>query len=973
MRTLAQSLALAVSALLLAGPAAAQTSPAAPDVAHWFPRFEFDAAAFRQPAVEFAPFARWWWPGNDVTTEELQREVNLLADHAFGGVEIQPFALLPINGKEQIGRVMSWDSPSYYANVRTVLEAARKRGLTVDITDGSGWPAGGPHLTAEDNLLTLRYASLDVTGGRALHLAVPRASTEPTKLPVFGTTFYSKVDPSLSKLQAVVATKVLGQQGEQTQLDPNSTLDLNGQVLNGQLDWQAPAGNWRILAFWAMPSGEKPGIIATNPAGFVFDHFDSTKVRKNYEWLFGERNGLAPYYGNPLRAVFNDSYEFKSERHYSHDFLRVFRQQRGYDPVPWLAANLHPGYNNQYYRMSKPDTKTDFTFTDQDWRLLYDYDLTLSDLLQANFLKFSKRWLERRGLLHSTQAYGIHMDRIAAAGLASVPETEQLEGGNYEGMMKVVSSGAHLYNRPITAAEAFVYIERAWMSTPQKLKISADKAFAAGVNQLIYHGIAYRYKTEKLPPEGWSPFSLSIYGTNFSDNFNESNAFWADLKPLNQYLQRTQYALRAGKPHADVLVYLPFLDLDEMTSNPEEILTHGYLPGVEASLPSNQPTRKGPMAEWSRQLWPLLNQLEAAGLTWEWVNDASLQAATTAQNGQFSIRGNTYQALLLAHVPYMQLPTAQRLRELGQGGARLLAVGELPGKQPGFLKYAARDRQTQQLVEAAFTGPGATRLTNAGGLAGWLTQLTQPVRFSGSYPFLRQQQRDMADGSQVKFIWNKSDQWQPITLALDARFSSSYWLNAADGSLTVNKGNQVSYVLPPYGSILLYANTAKPVASNLVTKKAALTSYQGQPVAQLPNWNIKVGAVSLTDSPLFDWKTSNQLKYASEPGVYTSSFTLPQKPGKSHYFLDLGKVYFTAEVRVNGQLAGKLLYAPYSLDITPLVRRGANQVEVRVTPTQLNGFIGKALQGNKLYSQFKTKGSTLMSEGLVGPVTVLKK
>ena len=973
MRTPIKPLALTVAALLQLGHVQAQTTPTAPDVAHWFLQYEFDASAFRQPAVEFAPFARWWWPGNDVTTEELQREVNLLADHSFGGVEIQPFALLPMSGKEQIGRIMSWDTPSYYANVRTVLDAARQRGLTVDMTDGSGWPAGGPHLTAEDNLLTLRYASLDVTGGRALHLAVPRASTEPTKLPVFGTAFYSPVDPRLSKLQAVVATQVLGQQGEQTQLDPSTTVDLTHQVSGDQLDWKAPAGKWRILAFWAMPSGEKPGIIATSPAGFVFDHFDSTKVRKNYEWLFGERNGLSTYYGNPLRAVFNDSYEFKSERHYSHDFLTVFRQQRGYDVVPWLAANLHPGYNNQYYRMSKPDTKTDFTFTDQDWRLLYDYDLTLSDLLQANFLKFSKRWLENRGLLHSTQAYGINMDRIAAAGLASVPETEQLEGGNYEGMMKVVASGAHLYNRPITAAEAFVYIDRAWMSTPQKIKISADKAFAAGVNQLIYHGTAYRYKTDKLPPGGWSPFSLSIYGTNFSDNFNESHAYWNDLKPLNQYMQRTQYALRAGKPHADVLVYLPFLDLDQMTANPEEILTHGYVPGVEPDLPSNQLARKGPVAEWSRQLWPLLNQLEAAGLTWEWVNDASLQAAQLGANKQLEIRGNTYQALLLPHVPYLQLLTAQRLHELGLGGARLLAVGELPTKQPSFLEYAARDRQTQQLLEATFTGPSATRLPDVAGLAGWLANLAQPARFSNSYPFLRQQQRDMADGSQVKFIWNKSDQWQPITLVLDARFSSSYWLNAEDGALTANKGDQVSYVLPPYGSILLYANTAKPVARSLVAKKTVITSYQGQLVGQLPTWNIQVGAVSLTDSPLFDWKTNDKLKYASEPGVYTTSFTLPQKLGKSHYFLDLGKVYFTAEVRVNGQPAGKRLYAPYSLDITPFLHRGANQVEVRVTPTQLNGFIGQAMQGNKLYSQFKTKGSTLMSEGLVGPVTVLKK
>lgn len=84
-------------------------------------------------------------------------------------------------------------------------------------------------------------------------------------------------------------------------------------------------------------------------------------------------------------------------------------------------------------------------------------------------------------------------------------------------------------------------------------------------------------------------------------------------------------------------------------------------------------------------------------------------------------------------------------------------------------------------------------------------------------------------------------------------------------------------------------------------------------------------------------------------------------------------MYFTAEVRVNEKAAGKRIYAPYQLDITPFVRAGTNQIEVRVTPTQLNGFIGKAQQGDKRYSQFKNKTDQLMSAGLAGPVRILEK
>src|SRR5882672_11564929 len=62
-------------------------------VKRWFPQYDFSIASFQRPPLEFAPFARWWWPGNDVTKEELRREINLFADNHFGGVEIQPLNL----------------------------------------------------------------------------------------------------------------------------------------------------------------------------------------------------------------------------------------------------------------------------------------------------------------------------------------------------------------------------------------------------------------------------------------------------------------------------------------------------------------------------------------------------------------------------------------------------------------------------------------------------------------------------------------------------------------------------------------------------------------------------------------------------------------------------------------------------------------------------------------------------------------
>ena len=303
--------------------------------AKWFPRYDFDGSCFKSPASEFSPFARWWWPGNDVTTEELKKEVNLFADNGFGGLEIQPLDLfVPVSTPEARSRVLSWDTPEYYDNVRTVLQEARKRGIIIDMTDGSGWPPGGPYLSPEDGLINLLYASTDIKGGEEVQIRVPEISNN---------------TGVASKLEAVLATKVLQKNPDDKSktvlLDPSSTLVLTSEVKNDTLTWSAPTEDWKIIAFWSRPNSLTGSMAATLKQGPVMNHFDSVKVIKNYTHLFGSRTGLQPYFGIPLRAVFNDSYEFAVDRHFSNDFIAYFREKRGYDITPWLPANMQKGYN----------------------------------------------------------------------------------------------------------------------------------------------------------------------------------------------------------------------------------------------------------------------------------------------------------------------------------------------------------------------------------------------------------------------------------------------------------------------------------------------------------------------------------------------------------------------------------------------------------------------------------------------------
>ena len=921
----------------------------------WFPRYDFNAAQFKNPSHEFSPFARWWWPGNDVTKEELQREVNLFADNAFGGLEIQPLSLfVPASSPEAKSRVLSWDTPEYYENVRTVMDEARKRSMIIDMTNGSGWPTGGSYLPPEDGFINLVFASTDIKGENKISIAVPPVVNR-TGIP--------------SRLEAVLATKVLPGKSDvkikTVLLDPSSTVVITKFVNKDTLYWSAPAGDWKIIAFWSKPNSLFGSMTASQKQGPVLNLFDSLKVIKNYNYLFSQRTGLQPYFGNPMRAVFTDSYEFEVDRHFSYDFFTFFKIKRGYDITPWLPANMQKGYN--YASWKNPNAQPDFSYGEIDSRLRYDYDMTISELFEDHFIKASRSWAEKRNLVFRTQAYGLNLDLIANAGHASIPETETMVGP--EAILKVMASSAHLYNRPVLSAESVVFSNRAYMTTPQKIRMVVDKLFAAGVNQIIYHGIPYRYITEETMPVGWYPFGSSF--ANFSSNLGEGNIFWKYQKKVNEYIARTQYALRSGKPHSDVLIYFPFMNVEGMPDNTGEILTKGYMEGVEPPLPKSTDAPAKDKAAWAEKIYPVINLLEANGITWDWVNDVSIQEARV-DNKQINIRGNLYQALFLVDISTIQLKTAESIDNLAKKGMKFIVTGSLPFKQPSFLNWEVNDKLTRQLIEGAVKQKSSKHIQNLNELTNLIIQLYRPVKFNDNYTSLLQAERDMDDGSRIQFIWNRSNDWQQITLTLDKKYINAEWMNAETGTIySVPDLKNVQHIIPPSSSIILFAGTKTRIADSLLDKPDPVV-YKAKDVLTISRWDVQSGTKSIKDTSLFDWRENSRFKFSSEEGIYKSFFQIDEIDPHATYLIDLGKVYFTAEVMINDKPVGLRIYAPYSMDITDFLKKGKNSIDIKVTPGQLNGFIGEAAQGNKLYNAYKGKQNDLMSAGLVGSVFILK-
>ena len=937
----------------------------------WFPVFDFDAQTFKNPPREFGPFTRWWWPGNDVTSEELQREVKLLADQGFGGVEIQPLTvgLNLASEKETSDRIYSWNTPEFFKHLKAVMDQAKISKVTVDMNGGSGWPMGGQFFDPKVSMRSLGVADTILQSGSTFNGPVPMMKIEHAS--GMGAS-PNKVFTEWGVLLSVVAAKTTVGAHGQILMDKSSLVDLTEKFTSSEkgnwLIWKVPTeGAWRLIATWSIPTGEQPSLVAKRGSNYVVDHLDPSIVSKSYDYLLGDRTGLPQYYGSPLRAVFNDSYEFHVHRMVSPDIKATFKKLNGYDITPFLSTVFKQGYNHpMYLGMRYYNDPIPYSIdTAQHWRLMYDYDLAVNEVFKTNFIKTSNNWMREHGMLHRTQAYGFPLDPIGSAGAADLPETEQLFADGSEGALKLATSGAHLYNRPIVSQESFVAIQRAEMTTPQKIKVWADKSLASGVNHFIYHGTPYKYNSGEYPAEGWNPWSSPFLPmVSFSSGINESDPFWNDIKDINAYLTRCQYALRAGKPQHDVLIYMPFISFAEnqIVPNPNELLVGGHFKGVEPEMGNMSQSSKGEISEWYKGLWPIVNKLEAQGITWEFVNDESLQNAAWSNN-TLIINGNEYQALILANLPYINLKTVEKVKELSNRGMKIWVVGDEPAKQPSYLNYEQNDKIVQELSRQIWSA-GKTVVVKDNALP--VNQIEQLIRFAEPTTWSRQINRQMTDGSLIKFICNQSDQWQTIRLSVDKNLPHRYWFDASTGQSLATE-EEVSFRMAPYGSIFLLASKNPITAGTLQPVTDA-----GKELLQIETWNLVIGDKKFDNTKLFDWRENDQTKYESRKGKYSAVFRL--KPAKAkQYFIDLGKVYYTAKVKINGTDAGKMIYAPYQLNITKYLKKGENTVEVEITTSRRNGFVGEAANGNKQYLQFRFKEKTIVPSGLVGPVRIIEK
>lgn len=732
-------------------------------------------------------------------------------------------------------------------------------------------------------------------------------------------------------------------------IDPAGLVDLTARLApDGTLDWDVPAGDWTILRLGYSLTGAKNRPAVPSGLGYEADKLSARHMASYFHGYFDPlREALGPLYGKTLNHVLIDSWE-AGYQNWTDDLPAQFQARRGYDLTPWLPALLG--------RIVGDADRTD--------RFLWDFRRTLADLWADNHYGLLTDRLRAQGIRTYSEAAGVSLeipeDTLLNKSKVDIPMGEFWVRDLHPRLMyfqdvRGAASAAHIYGKPLVAAEAFT---GGGFESPFTLKKVADYWFAQGINRLVFHTSAHQ-------PADTRPGNTMV-GTHLHRNIT-----WAEhALPLNAYFARTAHLLQQGRFVAD-LAYL----LNEGAPSTPTIWGSGT------------------------------NPAPPAGYDYDFINaDVLLNRLAVADDGRLVLPdGMSYRLLVLPETDRMRPELLRKLRDLVAGGATI--TGRRPLRSPSLANFPAADAEVEALATELWgdlDGVSRTIRFFGKGRVVWGRPLAETLASIGvakDFDYAKELDASVAwlhrrtPAADIYYVVNSSDRAR----AFEARFriagkEAELWHPdtgliertnyRADGERTI-----VPLRLAERESVFVVFRRApaSQVPALAKDESTALVTVEGP-------WEVafqeNLGAPAKLQFTKLDSWTANAdagVKFFSGTVTYTKTIQAPREWFKAGtgLFLDLGRVGDIAEVTVNGRQLGQLWKAPWQIDVTGALKPGENTLEIKITNQWTNRLAGdRELPADKKIlgdpgPAFGGGGNRppppLPEAGLLGPVTVVSR
>ena len=680
-------------------------------------------SGFENPPKDCWPHTRWWWSGNSASKEEITRELEQMRSHGIRGVE--QISMDPVFEKGNVPYL----SGEFMSLLTHAVKEAKRLDMEVSLNfGGPGWIIGGEFVPEEDRSKDLVPTFYDLTGPQIFRGNLPDKLIKTKRS-------WEVYKPNLDGNESLVAL-LAGKLDKSGAIIETSLVNLTSSIQNNRIEWNVPEGDWKLMAFWLKKNGIANAVDHFNKG--AMDRYCNFLGNKFYQ-AFGEE------FGKTVESLFVDSFELPnlaSGLNWSTGLFEEFQKRYGYDLIPKLPAIW-------------------FELGNQSPKVRYDVNEFLHLTGLNVFYKSFLGWCEAHHIKGRIQTYGFNSDNIESAGMAHIPEMEITSGEKDQadwfdtriGPKKYVSSGAHLYGRPVVSAEVYTFIHwERYRETLEELKIASDGYLLSGATKFYNHGF------NCLPEQDVSP-SRSI---PFAAYIQPQNVWWKYYPGLSAYIARCSWLLRQGDFRADIALYSPLANQWAINAiNPRK---------------------------WTREFdWGELGGLIVSnGYDYDLVNDDVLQNRASITDGNIAVQNMAYKILIVPNVETIPLKTLEFIEKYVSSGGQVIFLERLPEKSTGLNNAAEMDAKVKEIVSLFFNEPGSDAVkagTNLYGIKEAKTDPTTGCQYGKGKVFRLNNVIDRT------IWWNKqSSALDPFLKVLRNRIAPDFGIDFAYEGLRKNEG-----------------------------------------------------------------------------------------------------------------------------------------------------------------------------------------
>ena len=623
---------------------------------------------FADPPNQYRP-QPFYFLNRDFDEQELRRQIAEMDEKGVGGAVLHC----------RHGLTVEYMSDEWLDMIGVCIDELKQRGMEAWLYDEDDWPSGtvGGKLTRPHPEFRMRYL-------RVQELRINGGVTYQTTL--------QPDDNQLICIQACACEETDG--GLRLSGKPK---DITSNYADGKLQWNAPPGRWLIAIFWECPVAEK----VTWDAAYYLDTMNPEAANAFKQMAYEPYLRFKDDFGDTVKGIFTDEpglmihdgfmgvqamrTSVQDPQHtlpgfilaWTRDFFARFEALKGYDLEPKLMALLY-GIG--------PDT----TQTRCDY-----YDALTTWYIEAYHANLAG-WASEHGIDYIGHTLE---DPLWGAARSQGNQIRVLENFHRPGLdylghgvgtkdnpfrilaSKCGASVAHVQGKPRVMCECFGGSGHGHTMADRRL--DANFMACLGVNMFIPH--AFYFSFQGFRKTDWPP-------TEFYHA-----PFWPWYKHFADYLARLSLIQSTGYHISDACILQPI----------GTVQVDMFQDGESVREPEAQKV--------FNRVSDLMLRLHHDH---DYLDDSQLARAQVSEGRiKFNESQETYPLIILPGCRVMSIEAARFLKQLFEGGGRILALGQLPSE----CDTRDHDDELKQTIETIFGPPGAgderRNQTDGGGIA----------------------------------------------------------------------------------------------------------------------------------------------------------------------------------------------------------------------------------------------------------------